>query len=118
MSEPYTGPSAREMIASGTLAKEVMVRHGSSQAIFDDANIAELRQFVQDPAATRAALYGTADPGDSDVQAMIKKTSSGGCTLVQYATAVHGTEQAALSDDDVVALRAWFANGGGQAQES
>ena len=114
----YTGPSAREMIASGTLAKETMARHGSDQAIFDDANIVELRQFVEDPGATRAALYGTADPVSGDVQAMVKKTSSGECTLVQYAAAVHGTEQAALSDEEIVALRAWFATGGGQPQES
>lgn len=114
MSEPYTGPTAREMISSGTLAKEIIDRHSSSQAIFDDANIAELRQFVLDPAAARASLYGKQDPDDDNIQVMTKKTGGGGCSLVMYATAVHGTDKAVLSDSDISRLREWFANGGGQ----
>ncbi|CAK7207072.1 hypothetical protein SEUCBS139899_009880 [Sporothrix eucalyptigena] len=116
--EPYTGPSAREMIASHTLAAETIARHGSgSQAIFDDDNIRQLRLFVTDPAAARASVLAKLGftEGD-DTAAIIAKAASGSHSLVDYAVVTRGTDKEALTDGEMETLREWFASGGGQPQ--
>ncbi|CAK7216213.1 hypothetical protein SBRCBS47491_002745 [Sporothrix bragantina] len=117
---PYTGPSARDMISSHTLAAETIARHGTgSQAIFDDENIRQLRAFVTDPAAARAAVLAKLGAtADDDMAAVMAKVAGGGYSLVDYAVLTRGTDKEALTDDEMDTLRAWFASGGGQPQEN
>ncbi|CAK7567027.1 MAG: hypothetical protein SEPTF4163_004985 [Sporothrix epigloea] len=114
---PYAGPTAREMISSHTLAAEIIARHGSgSQAIFDDENVNQLRAFVTDPAATRAALLSRLDANEGDDVAVLIAKVASNCSLVDYAVVTRGTPKEALTDDEMNTLRAWFASGGGQPQ--
>ncbi|CAK7271983.1 hypothetical protein SEPCBS119000_004886 [Sporothrix epigloea] len=114
---PYAGPTARDMIASHTLAAEIIARHGSgSQAIFDDDNINQLRAFVTDPAATRAALLSKLDATEDDDVAALTAKVAGSHSLVDYAVITRGTPKEALTDAEMDTLRAWFASGGGQPQ--
>lgn len=119
---PYNGPTVREMVASHTLAQETMARHGTGdQAIFDDDNINQLRRFVQDPSSERSVVFGKLGMGSgddsNDVQAAIDKAGGGGHSLAEYAVVAHGTDKAVLTDEEIVALREWFASGGGQPQD-
>ena len=55
-SDAWDGPSAREMINTHTLAKEIIARHKAPCPVFDDKCILELRRFVQYPSQSRAML--------------------------------------------------------------
>lgn len=66
-SNPYNGPTAREMLDTHTFTKTVIDRHAlddRQQHVFDEANLAELRQWVEDPARAKQILAakGLADP--------------------------------------------------------
>ncbi|CAK7224478.1 hypothetical protein SCUCBS95973_005531 [Sporothrix curviconia] len=117
---PYAGPTARDMISSHTLAAETIARHGTgNQAVFDDDNIQQLRAFVTDPAAARAAVLAKLGATeDDDMTAVTAKVAGGGYSLVDYAVLTRGTDKAALTDDEMETLRTWFASGGGQPQGS
>lgn len=105
---PYTGPSAPEMIQSHTLAKEIMARHGSDQAVFDEENIVMLRAFIADPTAYRTAVLAAQDTTDA---ATGSRKVVNECSLVDYMALVHGTDKATLTEDEFAALQAWFADG-------
>ncbi|KAK1640149.1 hypothetical protein BDP81DRAFT_390891 [Colletotrichum phormii] len=57
--------------------------------------------FVKDPSQARAVLEtrGLAD----------EPTKSG--SLVAYVISLHGTDKAALTDDEIKVLKEWFENG-------
>ncbi|OLN81628.1 hypothetical protein CCHL11_05573 [Colletotrichum chlorophyti] len=100
-SAPYTGPSARDMISTHTLAQEIINRNEDPAPVLDADELSLLSQFVADPTQGRALLEarGLAD----DV------TKSG--SLVAYVISVHGTDKAALNDEEISLLEKWFENG-------
>lgn len=111
----YNGPSAREMIDTHTLAHEIITRHGTgSQAVFDDANILQLKRYLEDPALEKAAVLAKLGAPDDDAALTIIR--QGGSSLVDYVAIVRGTPKAALTADEEETLRTWFNSGGGEAQ--
>ena len=109
----YTGPSVREMIATHTLASQIVARADDACPILDEAELALLRRFVTAPAAlhdaaarhARLAEHGMADaPGDAPGTAAQATAGS----LVGFAIATYDTERPALTEDEVQLLRQWF----------
>ncbi|WYZ40219.1 hypothetical protein EsH8_IV_000560 [Colletotrichum jinshuiense] len=98
---PYTGPSPRQMIDTHTLAREIISRNNDPCPILDADELALLSQFVADPSQARALLEarGLAD----------EPTKAG--SLVAYVVSLHGTDKAALTDEEIKVLREWFENG-------
>ncbi|KAK1509825.1 uncharacterized protein CLUP02_03353 [Colletotrichum lupini] len=99
-SAPYTGPSPREMIESHTLAQEIINRNNDACPILDSDELSLLSDFVQDPSRARFLLEtrGLAD----------EPTKSG--SLVAYVISLHGTDKAALTDEEIKILNRWFEN--------
>ncbi|KAL2878566.1 hypothetical protein SGCOL_006036 [Colletotrichum sp. CLE4] len=100
-SAPYTGPSPREMIESHTLAQEIINRNNDACPILDSDELSLLSDFVKDPSQARALLETR---GLTD-----EPTKSG--SLVAYVISLHGTDKAALTDDEIKILKEWFENG-------
>lgn len=74
----YSGPSAQEMLASHTFAKEVISRDKGPepQRVFDDQGLVLLRRWCNDPASTEKILAEEqlADaPGDRPGKKAIEK---------------------------------------------
>ena len=111
-STKWNGPSARDMIASHTLAKEIIERHGSDCPVFDDGRIMELRKFIDDPSKARDILQ---DMGltDSDGQQPGDMAASKG-SLTGLIMARHNTSNLVFTEDEIRALKEWFDNGGGK----
>ncbi|KAH8889188.1 hypothetical protein GQ53DRAFT_221033 [Thozetella sp. PMI_491] len=115
-SNEWTGPSAREMISTHTLAQEVIARHNDPCPVFDDDEITRLRRFVQEPTQARDLLreFDMLDTeGDSPGTAASSKGS-----LAGYIIASYGTEKSALSEGEVRTLKEWFDNGGGKTTQA
>ncbi|KAK1731281.1 uncharacterized protein BDZ83DRAFT_746681 [Colletotrichum acutatum] len=100
-SAPYTGPSPREMIESHTLAQEIINRNNDACPILDSDELSLLFDFVKDPSQARSLLEtrGLAD----------EPTKTG--SLVAYVISLHGTNNAALTDEEIQMLNQWFQNG-------
>ena len=114
-STKYDGPSAREMIDTHTLAKEVIARHNEACPIFDDYCILELRRFVQDPDSAQDFLRER-DMIDEDGAKLGSAASAKG-SLTGFIMATYGTDESALTEEEVLELREWFDNGGGLTDE-
>lgn len=105
-SKPYTGPPVAEMLRAKTLAENIIRYHShdSSNSILDDANLALLQRFVNDP-SKRADILRDADI-DPEEALEGKKTG-----LAAYAVWAHGREDmdgGVLKGEDVEMLRRWF----------
>jgi len=107
-SNEWTGPSAREMVDTHTLAKEVISRHNDACPVFDDKEIVRLRRFVQDPTQSKQLLQEL-DLADGGAW----KAGS----LTGHIIETWGTDKSALTQDEIVALKEWFDNGGGKTDE-
>jgi len=107
-SDDWTGPTVRQMVDTHTLAKEVIDRHNDPCPVFDDKAILQLRRFVQDPAQVEK-LIQELDSADGGAW------RSGGLTALIMTT--WGTDKSYLTQDEVVSLKEWFANGGGKTDE-
>ncbi|KAH8658218.1 hypothetical protein BX600DRAFT_63987 [Xylariales sp. PMI_506] len=105
-SDVYTGPRPREMIANHTLAKEIIERHNDPCPILDDHEIAFLGEFVADPSQRTEILEkrGLLASDDSKV----KESGS----LVAHIVYHHGSNRAALTNDEIVALKQWYDGDG------
>jgi len=114
-SNEWTGPSAREMIDTHTLAERIIAHHDDPCPVFDDRCILQLRRFVEGPEHSQEILreYGMEDqPGDKLGSGANRQGS-----LTGYIMATWGTDQSALTPDEVDMLREWFASGGGRTDE-
>lgn len=100
----WVGPSGEEMIASHTLAKEIIQRHGGPYPVFDDISIMELRKFTNDPSRAPDLLQDilSSDP------------AAGKNSLSAHIIASHGTDKPILTGNEIQALEEWFNNGGGK----
>lgn len=108
-SNAYTGPSVREMVATHTLAKEIIARHNDPCPIFDDQEILRVRRFVQDPSKAPEFLR--------QIDEELKGSENEGGSLARHIIATYGTERSALTEDEVQELKTWFDNGGGRTDE-
>ena len=103
-SNEWKGPSAREMIETRTLGKEIIDNHNAPCPVFDDKNILQLRRFVLDPDNVDETMneLDAIEPGwrEHSLTAHIMKT--------------WGSENSALSEEEVIQLREWFEDGGGK----
>jgi hypothetical protein len=108
----WSGPSTKEMIATHTLAKEIIARHNDPCPVFDDSEILKLRRFVQDPSQAGNLLqeFGLQDAEGNEVGTAARTKGS----LAGYIVATYGTDLSVLTEDEVSALKEWFANGGGK----
>ncbi|KAI8217907.1 hypothetical protein K4K53_008999 [Colletotrichum sp. SAR 10_77] len=100
-SASYTGPSPRHMIDTHTLAKEIINRNNDLCPILDEEELALLCQFVADPSQAGALL---------EARGLAEEPTKSG-SLVAYVISLHGTEKAALTDDEIALLKEWFKNG-------
>ncbi|TDZ49915.1 hypothetical protein CTRI78_v007741 [Colletotrichum trifolii] len=97
-SPPYTGPSPRHMIDTHTLAREIINRHGDPCPILDADELHLLSNFVADPSGGNELLKARG--------LQVEPSKSG--SLVAYVISVHGTDKAALTDEEIDALKEWF----------
>ncbi|KXH41267.1 hypothetical protein CNYM01_04626 [Colletotrichum nymphaeae SA-01] len=99
-SAPYTGPSPREMMESHTLAQEIINRNNDACPILDSDELSLLSDFVKDPSQARSLLEtrGLAD----------EPTKTG--SLMAHVISLHGTDKAALTDEEIKLLNRWFEN--------
>ena len=100
-STEYTGPSVNEMVRNHTLAKEIIARHDDPCPILDDPGIAQLRNWVRDPTDERHRPSVDNEPGN----------------LVAHIASYYGTAKSLIIEEELEALRAWFAGGGGKTGE-
>ena len=106
--EPYSGPSAREMLDRHTFAKEVISRAKGpeSQRIFDDEQLVLLRRWCTDPALAEKILAeeDLADaPGDKPGAKAIEKGSLVGMLM---ANSVAGNDR--VTKEEFEMLQEWF----------
>jgi hypothetical protein len=101
-SNVYTGPSVGVMISNHTLAKEIIARHNDPCPILDDDELALLQQFVASPAEAGSILQARGLAHDP------MKNGS----LVAYVMSLHGTDRAALNEEEIQSLSEWFESGG------
>ncbi len=108
----WQGPSVQEMVATHTLAKEIMDRHKQAYPVFDDERILELRGFVQDPTSAKAFLrdHDMEDQSENTPGAVASQKRS----LTGRIMATWGSDKSLLSADEVGALKKWFDGGGGK----
>ncbi|KAK2052575.1 hypothetical protein LY76DRAFT_526408 [Colletotrichum caudatum] len=104
MATTYTGPSAADMLANHTLAKEIIARNNDSEPVLDTNELALLEQFVNDPSQSSAILESKG--------LSVEPEKSG--SLVAYAISLHGTDSPAFSADDISSLKEWFASEAGK----
>lgn len=108
-STAWDGPSAKDMIASHTLAQEIIQRHGGPYPVFDDECIEELRRFISDPSRAQHLLR---EMGIIDAEG--NSTPAAKSSLTGHIMTRHGTDEPALTGDEIHALKEWFDNGGGK----
>lgn len=103
-SPPYTGPSVPTMLASHTLASNIIKYHAhpTSGRILDDAELALLRRFVEHPEQRDAILaeQGIDKEGEGE----------GLQSLAGYIVLKHGKGDL-LNEGEIEMLREWFAKG-------
>ncbi|KAF2127105.1 hypothetical protein P153DRAFT_398475 [Dothidotthia symphoricarpi CBS 119687] len=103
MSSPvYTGPSVPDMIASHSLAENIIKYHNhpESDCILDEDELALLRRFVEHPENRDSILK------DEGVATGIGEGSHG--SLVQHIVSKHGNGNV-LTESEIEMLRVWFA---------
>ncbi|KAJ0161874.1 hypothetical protein CTA2_5457 [Colletotrichum tanaceti] len=83
------------MIASHTLAREIIDRSNDPCPILDSDELALLSQFVAEPSRGGALLEARDLTG----------------SLVAHVIILHGTEKAVLTEEEIKTLKEWFENG-------
>jgi len=113
MSTPYSGPSAKEMLATHTLATETINRHSGphSQRIFDGNALRLLHRFVSDPSAKDTILRDECMVDEPGQPVGSKASGKEHGSLVGYVIAHHGTEGQLLDGHEIEMLRGWFESG-------
>lgn len=96
----------RHMLNTHTLGKETIARHGTENAIFDDNELAFLREYCADPSKKDEIMHGRGMADKVGQEPGFTASHVKG-SLVGYAIAT-----GALSDEEVLDLREWFEKGG------
>jgi hypothetical protein len=103
-SPPYTGPSVPEMVATHTLAENIIKYDDTTtgNSILDEENLALLRRFVENPGDRDAILK---DEGIEDGE------GRGLQSLAGYVVLKHGKGDM-LDGREIEMLREWFEKRG------
>ncbi len=107
MATTYTGPSAREMIQSHTLAKEIIARSNDPEPVLDPTELARLKRFVEVPSSKNEILKDLDMEDQEGDRPGTKAHSKGSLVGFLIAKSAAGTE--ILSEEEMLQLRTWFA---------
>ncbi|EGY14636.1 hypothetical protein VD0002_g9093 [Verticillium dahliae] len=101
MSTAYTGASGAEMLASHTLAQEIIARNSDADPVLDFEELNLLEHYVRDPSQAKEIL---------DSKGYADEAQRAG-SLVTHVISLHGTNTPGLHDGEIRVLREWFENG-------
>jgi len=104
-SKPYTGPTVEEMIATHSLADNIIKYHNNpdSDSILDRDELATLLRFVNHPEDSDQILK---DSGVTELADGTKYHRS----LVNYVVLKH-KDAPVLTEDEIEKLKTWFNSG-------
>jgi len=99
------------MIASHTLASEIITRHDTDDSILDHSEMNLLRRWCLDPEYARDILEerGMQDATDTAPGALANEAHG---SLAGYCIATYGTEHSALTADEFRRLQLYFKGQG------
>ncbi|KAI8936884.1 hypothetical protein NX059_006120 [Plenodomus lindquistii] len=104
---PYTGPSVPEMLATHTLARNIIgyYDHPTSDRILDDTEMNLLYRFVAKPTLeTRNAILT-----EQGIDGSAAEMPKGDQSLVAYLIFEHGEgRQGMLNEGEIELLKGWF----------
>jgi len=100
-------PTVREMIASHTLAHEIITRHDTNDSILDDNEMDLLRQWCSHPenAETILEARGMQNATGAHPGALANETHG---SLAGYCIATYGTERSALTEEEFMMLQSYY----------
>lgn len=102
----YSGPSARQMIQTHTLAKEIIARADDAQPVLDADELALLKRFLAAPESSNDLLKEQGIDGSGGENVVAKASNSGSLVTYIIAQLVAGNE--ILEEGEVRELRVWF----------
>jgi hypothetical protein len=108
---PWTGPDARTMLQTHTLAHEIITRHDDPCPVLGGSELFLLQDYIADPTASNGAKI-LAEHGMTDHES--DRAGNGAMnknSLVGYVIAREGEGEILLNEDEKAALRQWFADG-------
>jgi hypothetical protein len=102
MASTFSGPSAREMLQSHTLAKEIIARNDKPDAdrVLDDGELSLLRRWCAEPAAKEQIL------AEKNVKDAASAQQSGSLVGYLMAQSVAGNEL--VTKEEFENLQEWF----------
>ncbi|ETN38155.1 uncharacterized protein HMPREF1541_07779 [Cyphellophora europaea CBS 101466] len=108
---PWTGPSTADMLATHTLAHNVITRHDDPCPVFDGAELAFLQAYLANPTPAAGSRllkeHGMVDHEGEEVGSGVKRQGS----LVGHVVLREIGSEVVLQDSEKEALRAWFDDG-------
>ncbi|KAF1985129.1 hypothetical protein K402DRAFT_118555 [Aulographum hederae CBS 113979] len=108
----WTGPSTGHMLRTHTLAAETIARAYDSWPIFDAQNLDYLERWVRDPSSENRQLLleekGIVDEAGAKPGSAALEQGN----LVGLCIARHGSDDEALTGEEIQTLRTWFEEEG------
>lgn len=104
-------PTVRDMIATHTLASEIINRHDTEDSILDDSEMSLLRQWCLSPGNAKIILEerGMLDATGTQPGAVANETKG---SLAGYCIATYGSDRSALTEDEFGILQSYFRQQG------
>lgn len=111
-STEWTGPSVKDMLASHTLAENVIKYHNAPCPVFGPSELVLLRRFVNEPSSRDQILRDCNMVDDGEIGSGASKHGS----LAGYIVARHGLDatsgpEAAITEEEIHVLKTWFDSG-------
>lgn len=108
----YTGPPVKDMIASHSLAENIIKYHDEPCPILDPSELVLLRRFVNEP-SSRDQILRDCDMVDEE---QLGSGASKYGSLAGYIVARHRPEATsgpglAMTEEEIKTLRTWFDSG-------
>lgn len=102
--------SVPEMIRTRSFARNIISRHGTADAIFDEEKLSLLHQFCQAP-DRKTELLAETDMLDEPGEPLGTKANKVHGNLAGYLIAKHNSPEAILTSAEIVELHQWFESG-------
>lgn len=118
-SAPWTGPSVKDMIASHTLAENIIKYHHEPCPVFDSSELVLLRRFVNEP-SSRDQILRDCNMVDVEGGELGNGASRHG-SLAGYIVARHRPDatqgpEPAMTAHEIEVLKKWFESGAADAE--